>query len=96
MLQAPTLLLSLVLASIYATAFHLWLGRRLRDLFFFWLAAIVGFASGQIAGYLLDIIPWTVGQVHVVEATLVSVLFLVLARWLMQVRSDKGQGSSNK
>ena len=95
MLQAPTLLLSLVLASIYATGFHLWLGHRLRDLFFFWLASVVGFASGQIAGYLLDIIPWTIGQVHVVEATLISGLFLVLARWLIQVRSDKVQGSSD-
>ena len=96
MLQTPTLLLSLVLASIYAAAFHLWLGRRLRDLLFFWLASLVGFASGQIAGYLLDIIPWTIGQVHVVEATIVAVLFLGLARWLMQVRSDKGQVTSDK
>lgn len=89
MLQAPTLLLSLVLASIYAAAFHLWLGRRLRDLFFFWLASVVGFASGQIASYLLEIVPWTIGQVHVVEATLISVLFLVLARWLIQLRNEK-------
>lgn len=89
MLQAPTLLLSLVLATAYAAAFHLLLGRRLRDLFFFWLAALVGFAAGQLAGYLLNIIPWTIGQVHVAEASFVALLFLVLARWLIQVRREK-------
>ncbi len=96
MLQTPTLVFSLVLASVYAAAFHLWQGRRLRDLLFYWLAAVVGFAAGQIAGYLLDIVPWTIGQVHVVEASLVSILFLGLARWLMQVTSDKAQVASDK
>ncbi len=84
MFQTPALIVSLVLASIYAAAFHLWRGRGLRDLLFFWLAAVIGFASGQLVGQLLNLIPWTIGQVHVVEATIVSAFFLVLARWLRQ------------
>jgi hypothetical protein len=87
MLQLPALALSLLLASIYAAAFHLWKGRRLRDLLFFWLAAVVGFASGQLIGYLLNIFPWTIGQVHPVEATLLSLLFLLMARWLTQEKN---------
>jgi hypothetical protein len=87
MLQAPALIMSLVLATAYAAAFHLWQGRSLRDLLFFWLAAVVGFASGQVAGYLADLVPWTIGQVHIIEATLVAFLFLFMARWLRQEKS---------
>ena len=84
MFQIPAVAFSFILASIYAAAFQLWLGRNLRDLLFYWLAAVVGFASGQFVGILLNVIPWTIGQVHVVEATFVSLLFLVMARWLGQ------------
>ncbi len=87
MLQAPALIMSLVLATAYATAFHLWQGESMRDLMFYWLAAVVGFASGQVAGYLLDFVPWTIGQVHIIEATLIALLFLFIARWLRQEKS---------
>jgi hypothetical protein len=60
----------------------LWLGRGCRDLLLFWLASVVGFASGQLIGARLYIIPWTIGQVHIIEATLVAILFLVIARWI--------------
>jgi ABC-type uncharacterized transport system permease subunit len=82
--QTPALLLSFFLASIYAIAFHLWLGRNLRDLLALWLAALIGFAGGQIVGQIWGFVPWTVGQVHVLEATVLSFLFLALARWLRQ------------
>jgi ABC-type uncharacterized transport system permease subunit len=84
MLQAPALLLSLVLASLYGALFYLWQGRGLRDMLFYWLAALVGFASGHIVGALWGFVPWTIGQVHVIEATVVAILFLMIARWLRQ------------
>jgi hypothetical protein len=96
MLQMPALLLSLVLASLYAALFFLWQGRRLRDLVFFWLAALVGFASGHLVGTLWGFVPWTIGQVHILEATFVAILFLVIARWLGQEKkphdTDQQQG----
>ena len=82
--QPPALILSLVLATIYAAAFWVWLGRKSRDLLFFWLAALVGFASGHLVGEVWDWIPWTIGQVHVIEGTILSLLFLFIARWLRQ------------
>jgi hypothetical protein len=88
MLQLPALIVSLVLASAYAAGFYLWQGRRLRDLVFFWLAAVVGFASGQVVGQLLDLIPFTIGQVHIIEATLLAFLFLIVARWLRQEKKE--------
>jgi hypothetical protein len=88
MLQTTTLVFSLLLASIYATAFHLWLGQRLRDLPLYWLAATLGFAIGQIAGETLDRIPFTMGQIRIIEATLGSILFLLVMYWLRQDRSQ--------
>ena len=84
MIQLPGLLLSLILASIYAAAFYLLLGRGPRDMLFFWLAAVVGFASGHCVGELWGFIPWTLGQVHIIEASVLAILFLLLARWLGQ------------
>ena len=84
MLQTPGLLLSLVVASCCGLAFFLWQGRRTRDLLFFWLAAVVGFASGHLVGALWGLVSWTVGQVHVLEGTIVALLFLIMARWLRQ------------
>ena len=89
MLQVPALLLSLVLASLYATVFYLWQGRRLRDLLFFWLASVIGFASGHLVGVIWDFVPWTIGQVHVIEGTIVALLLLLIARWLRQEKKPK-------
>jgi hypothetical protein len=84
MLQSPALLFSVILASAYAAVFFVWQGQGLRDLVFFWLAAVVGFASGHLVGALWGFVPWTIGQVHIIEASIVTVLFLVIARWLRQ------------
>lgn len=91
MLQAPALVFSLVLALAYAVAFFLWRGRGLRGLVFLWLAALVGFASGHLVGEVWGFVPWTVGQVHVLEATVVAFLFLFIAQWLMQEKGDRGE-----
>ena len=88
MLQAPGLLLSLAVASVLGLAFYLWRGRRQRDLLFFWLAAVIGFASGHVVGVVWGFVPWTVGQIHILEGCVVAVLFLVLARWLGQEKSN--------
>jgi hypothetical protein len=82
MLQAPTIVLSLLLASAYAIAFHLWLGRSPRHMLVFWPAAVAGFAVCQAVGTILDPIPLAVGQVRIVEATLGAALALALAHWL--------------
>jgi hypothetical protein len=82
MLQTPAIFLSLLLASAYAALFHLLLGRKLRDLLFYWMAAVIGFASGQLVGQRLDLVSLTIGEVRIVEATIIALVFLVLARWL--------------
>lgn len=82
MLQPPALLLSLILASAYAVGFYLWQGKGLRDLLVFWLASLAGFALGQVAGQMLSVVHWTIGEVRVAESTLVAFTFLLLVKWL--------------
>ncbi len=83
MIQEPSLVLSLLLASVYAAAFHLWQGRRLRDLSVLLAGRGTGLCRRPPGGREV----WTSshgpsGQVHIVEATVGAFLFLVLARWL--------------
>lgn len=87
MSQEPSLVFALLLASIYAAAYHLWKGRRLRDLPFYWLAAVLGFAAGQLAGEMLTFVPWTIGQIHILEATAGAFLFLTIIHWLKGEKS---------
>jgi len=82
MLQLPALIVLLVFASAYAVLLHLLLGRSLRDLVLFWIASVAGFACGQLLGEELHLIPWMVGQVHITEATLSAILFVLAAAWL--------------
>lgn len=82
LLQPPALILSLLLASAYALVAYLWRGKRPRDLLAFWLASAAGFACGQAAGQSLALVPWGIGEVHVVEATAVAALFLAGVSWL--------------
>lgn len=91
MLQLPALLASIVLASIYAALFYLWQGRGFRDLLFFWLAALVGFASGHLVGANWGFIPWTIGQIHFIEASLMAFLFLAIARLLRLQRNTESK-----
>lgn len=86
MFDSPAMLLSLLLATAYAAAFAVWQAASVRDLILFWLAATTGFAAGQLAGELLAVIPFTIGPVHIAEATAGSFLFLALARWLRMDR----------
>lgn len=94
--QAPALLFSLLLATLYAALFHLIVGRRVRDLWFFWLAAVVGFSAGQLVGMRLRLVPWTIGEVRIVEGTMIAVLFLFLARWLRQEKVAPSQNKEGK
>ena len=78
----PAWLLSALIAGIYGALFHLWRGRTLRDLPLYILAALLGFVLGHLAGDALGLDLFTIGPVHVVEASLGSWIALFIARWL--------------
>lgn len=81
-MSLPAVVLSLVVASLYAGAFHFAFARRASDLPSYWLGAIIGFLLGQALGLL---VPWRmliVGEVHLLEGTLICASALSLVRWL--------------
>jgi hypothetical protein len=78
----PMVVLSVLLASLYATAFHVIKGRTLVELPIFWVASLVGFATGALAARVLSLNVLMIGELHVLEASIVSIAFLFIARWL--------------
>ena len=82
MFNQPTLILSLVIATLYAAVFHLLWGKTWRQLLVTWVAALLGFGSGQVLGVLLSFGDALIGEVHLVAASAISWLFMFLARSL--------------
>ena len=89
MLQPPALVVLLVLASLVAVILHLPMGRSVRDLILFWLASLAGCVGGHLLGAELDLIPWTLGQVRITEASLGAILFVLAAAWLRPPQKEQ-------
>jgi len=69
-----------LLITGYASVFHLWTGRSLRELPQYFIAAGVGFGLGHWVSQTLQWETWQVGQLSLLEATLASVICLILVR----------------
>ncbi len=79
---SPALVLSILIASAYGALFHVWKGETARDLLIYLVAGLVGFGLGQLAGNTLGLGIFMIGQVHVVEGSLMCWLVLFIAKWL--------------
>lgn len=75
---SPALLLGSLLSCVYASLYHLWGGRTLRDLMVALLASGIGFSTGQSIGLLTSISLLRIGQLHVLEASLCAWIALVV------------------
>ena len=76
--MSPGLLLSALLSIAYASLYHLWGGRNLRDLVIALIAAGIGFATGQSIGLLTAASLLHIGQLHVLEASICAWLALLV------------------
>ena len=85
----PTLILGLILSTLYGALFHLWRGGNAGRLLLYLILAWIGFWVGQFIGNLLNISIDTLGQLHIVSATLGSLVLLFIGYWLSLVRVDK-------
>jgi len=81
-LSSPALVLSIIMASAYGALFHVWKGETAQDLLIYLAAGLVGFGLGQLVGNTLGLGISMIGQVHVVEASLICWLILFVAKWL--------------
>lgn len=78
----PALFYGLLLASLYGTAFHLWVGGKGLKLLFYILLSWAGFLAGHYLGAYLG---WTfasIGPLNTGLGTALSVLFMILGNWL--------------
>ena len=78
----PALLFSFLLASLYGVTFYLIIGRGWLALGVYWFAALVGFAVGEFVSLTLSFSLFPVGSVNVVEASVMSLVILILTRTL--------------
>ncbi len=74
----PALLLSAILSTVYGVAFHLWRGGNIRRLMLFLVAAWFGFGLGQLIGAALNWNVGLIGEVHLIEATIGSLIALIV------------------
>jgi uncharacterized membrane protein YjjP (DUF1212 family) len=82
MISSPSLVLWLILSTLYAAAFHILVGQNWRELFTSWLAALVGFLCGQLLAVLVGWPDIVIGQIRLVSSFAGSLLSVFLARRL--------------
>jgi len=82
MLHFPLLVLSLVIATLYGALFHLLWGKTLRDLLMYWVAALLGFCSGQLLASAFSWRDVLIGELHLLTASIVCWLFMAFAKRL--------------
>lgn len=88
----PFLVLSFVVASLYAALYNLWRNGSPRDLLFCSIAAWAGFALGQAGGWLIGLEWGMIGSIYMIEGTAFAWLLLFLMNWLRMPRRETSQG----
>jgi uncharacterized membrane protein YeaQ/YmgE (transglycosylase-associated protein family) len=81
-MNIPALILGFLLSTLYAAAFHFWRGSGPGRLLLYLVLAWIGFWAGQ---YLAEQTGFTLielGQIHIIPASLGSLLFLFVGHWL--------------
>ena len=77
---SPALLLCLLLGSMYGLAFYYLFGGKTDRLTWMWAAGVAGFLVGQIFAGFYPLASLMLGEVHVVESSLASILGLLITR----------------
>jgi len=88
-MSIPTLFLGLILSTLYGALFHLWRGGNAGRLILYILLAWIGFWLGQLVGNLANVSFDTLGQLHLVVASIGSIVFLIVGYWLSLVQVER-------
>ncbi len=81
----PAIILGIILAALYGSAFHLWRGGKIGRLFLYIVFAEAGFWAGQAIGWYLGWYFGMVGPLNIGMGTLGSIIFLLVGYWLSLV-----------
>ncbi len=87
-MSLPTLLIGLVLSTLYGAIFHLWRGGNAGRLLLYLVLSWIGFWVGQLLGNLFNLSFDILGQLHVLFSTLGSLVFLGVGYWLSLVQAE--------
>lgn len=85
MITLPSLLLGAILATLYGGLFHLWRGGGLTRLLLYIGLSWAGFWLGQFLAARLGWTFFSLGQLNLGMATLMSLVFLGIGYWLSLV-----------
>ena len=88
-MSLPTIVLGLILSTLYGAIFHLWRGGNAGRLLLYLILAWIGFWLGQFLANLLDFEFDLLGQLHILVATLGSLVILAFGYWLSLVQVEK-------
>lgn len=72
----PALIVSFLLGSIYGLLFFLLARKSKRGFWLFWLVGALGFVLGQFIAEYVHLSQITLGDVHVIEGSLVCWILL--------------------
>ncbi len=84
----PTLFIGLILSTLYGAGFHLWRGGNTGRLVLYILLAWIGFWLGQFLANYFSLSFDKVGELHLLMATIGSIIFLVVGYWLSLVKVE--------
>lgn len=80
MYTLPSVVLSLVVASLIGLGFFLLFGRGWLRLVIYWAVAVLGFFIGQTITMLLGFSLLPIGSVNILEASIASIVALLITR----------------
>lgn len=78
----PALAIILLLSIIYGALFHLWRGETWRDFAISVFTAVIGMALGLLLGPFLGFDLLKMGQVYILEGTILAWMLMLAVAWL--------------
>ena len=87
----PSIILGILISSLYGALFHLWRGGDGGKLFLYLIFSWIGFWLGQIVGDTFDFTIGSLGPLHLGSATLGSLAILGVGYWLSLIDTSEAQ-----
>jgi hypothetical protein len=81
----PTILLGIVLSTLYGAAFHVLRGGSMAKLLFYLLLAWAGFWTGNQLAIYFGWTFWAIGVLNAGAATMVSLVLLVIGEVISRI-----------
>jgi hypothetical protein len=85
---SPTLLLGLILSTLYGALFHFWRGGGAGRLLLYLILSWAGFWAGHLTASYFGLTFDKLGELHIGMATAGSVLFLGVGYWLSLIEIE--------